>query len=788
MRRFYPLSLLLLCLMTTMMLGAKLPVCWDVPLNTAPTTLPLCGNGVLDAGEVCDDGNQVAGDGCDAFCSAFDAMPAVGTLAGGTAFCPYGRPVVGGMLSNTFFCNLRAVEVSPDGAYAVLADGGTLLRYELFTDATTGTITPLAASIDQPMVAIGSMAILAPDSALLVHDCATNKFFLSAADGAHVQTVADLSSILLPIGMLKNFYDRAARTVVTAGVLQDNATSCIGVYGLSISMDALVPAARTLLATIPCTVYGVIEGGTRWSSMDMRGMLPHLILRDRCPPTFRSGQWCYVVYMQRPSHLEQMRAYLPEEGGLDLQFYASTLNLFDNALGAPLIRQSQQRVYTLRGACFQMESRVLTADGKTPPTVTLANTCKRVPQQGLACATPLNNAFITDATVSPILLPAGLSANHTHAELSAIFNASCDALSNVSVAGPLLYQLVLASVYGNTTPVDFVELPNTLDILFVSPTSVGLISTKRILFFDRAQPGYVRPTNLIYCPAGRFGFVGSVCNDCKDRSAPGYYVSISWQIQCPKTTSAGGITSPPYETFTMVGNLAASQDVVHSSVCDFTESRNVTCPSSVTQTPPQVYNLDADLSASPSQSSAGDDLVQCLIRSAERALQTVLFRSQRPEFMSRIVATGSAILTAAPLRTSNLFACGNVAARGLSSFLTCAIATSARASGGGRRLLQSSSSEPMHIGHHDVAVASTTYVTYAQTLPSDGSAVPGAQHNASSTAPAGASSDAFPMALAVGLSVGCVAIIIVIACILMAGRRARTAQTLARFVVLQHRR
>lgn len=35
-------------------------------------TLPRCGDGVTDAGEVCDDGNTVSGDGCKADCSGFD--------------------------------------------------------------------------------------------------------------------------------------------------------------------------------------------------------------------------------------------------------------------------------------------------------------------------------------------------------------------------------------------------------------------------------------------------------------------------------------------------------------------------------------------------------------------------------------------------------------------------------------------------------------------------------------------------------------------------------------------
>ncbi|MCC6336090.1 MAG: DUF4215 domain-containing protein [Myxococcales bacterium] len=31
-------------------------------------TIPRCGDGVFDAGEVCDDGNTVSGDGCSSDC------------------------------------------------------------------------------------------------------------------------------------------------------------------------------------------------------------------------------------------------------------------------------------------------------------------------------------------------------------------------------------------------------------------------------------------------------------------------------------------------------------------------------------------------------------------------------------------------------------------------------------------------------------------------------------------------------------------------------------------------
>jgi cysteine-rich repeat protein len=64
----------------------------------------LCGNGALDPDEVCDDGNQINFDGCNAFCSAFDAMPAAATLAGGTTACPDGKTtVLGGTPSQVGF-------------------------------------------------------------------------------------------------------------------------------------------------------------------------------------------------------------------------------------------------------------------------------------------------------------------------------------------------------------------------------------------------------------------------------------------------------------------------------------------------------------------------------------------------------------------------------------------------------------------------------------------------------------------------------------------------------------
>ena len=64
--------------------SARAQVCPNLPTSAPPTPadLPLCGNGVLDAGEVCDDGNRVGGDGCNAWCSQFDLLTKACTIAG----------------------------------------------------------------------------------------------------------------------------------------------------------------------------------------------------------------------------------------------------------------------------------------------------------------------------------------------------------------------------------------------------------------------------------------------------------------------------------------------------------------------------------------------------------------------------------------------------------------------------------------------------------------------------------------------------------------------------------
>jgi cysteine-rich repeat protein len=280
--------------------------CFDAPSSSPSRALPLCGNGILDAGEVCDDGNQINFDGCNAFCSAFDGMSAAGTLAGVPSECSApGDGTISGSTGQLRFCKLQAVAAGLDGSYVILADGATVLRYDLFTDLEKGNIRQLDASVDHVFSgSICSVAVLSPDSALLIHDCGAQQLYIATAAGTHVQLAADWSEAFRAADGFKAYYD--GRTVVAAGVSVVDGTIRVRIVGNITLFDSNLSASiegDTELAVIPRTAYSVWDDdGTRHSSYDTSGMLPRAVLHDACPPTFRAMQRCYVIYMVSSVH------------------------------------------------------------------------------------------------------------------------------------------------------------------------------------------------------------------------------------------------------------------------------------------------------------------------------------------------------------------------------------------------------------------------------------------------------------------------------------------------------
>ena len=73
----------------------------------------------------------------------------------------------------------------------------------------------------------------------------------------------------------------------------------------------------------------------------------------------------------------------------------------------------------------------------------------------------------------------GLASSMQHQTLFSIF--SPDQLP--------LYKQILDNTHNGTVPIDMAELPNTHDILFITQTTLGLLSTKGIVFMDIYNPG-----------------------------------------------------------------------------------------------------------------------------------------------------------------------------------------------------------------------------------------------------------------------------------------------------------
>lgn len=98
----------------------------DATLPDCPRT-PACGDGVLDAGEACDDGNTVSCDGCSASCTRSDA-----TCGDGVPEC--GEPCDDGNLTDGDGCESDCTRTPPSGVRVrgvPLAESGCLAQWAL---------------------------------------------------------------------------------------------------------------------------------------------------------------------------------------------------------------------------------------------------------------------------------------------------------------------------------------------------------------------------------------------------------------------------------------------------------------------------------------------------------------------------------------------------------------------------------------------------------------------------------------------------------------------------------
>jgi cysteine-rich repeat protein len=546
----------------------------------SPLELPLCGNGVLDEGELCDDGNRQGSDGCNAWCSAFDRMTKPCTLAGQNAArqCLLARTM---SPSQALFCRLSALGVAPDGTYLVVADGGVLVRMDLFTDNVGGSLTMLPATLIQPFVRFCSLFVLG-DGTLVAHECAEQSIvvFFNGASQYNKPLVLPFR----PAKRMRGLQD--GDQVVVAGVPSSSpsAGTCVEVYSFNTTT-----MAGALLGSIECVAYNVIESGTMYPSFSLDGMVPYQITKEPCPFQMHAPL-CYAVHMER-SDMQIVKAFLAVDGGLDMQFSASTDDS-TNVLGSPLVAAGVQSTYTLTGNCFTA-SHTTRATRKQPPMVALGNTCGLLPLRAswAACSQPLNNPFITDVAASSFLLPHGLSSRLRHQHLLSIFNAS----------QLPLYRQILDNAHNGTVPIDFAELPGTRDVVYITETTIGLISTKGIVFMDLFNPGYCRATHAIMCPWGSFGSVGGVCRSCAEADT-----SVSAQIQCTGVPSAAqasrrllasssaAFQSQPFTHMGLIVSKAVTPTLMQDLANFYLLARGLNCSSAATMTEYQPYNMLAD--------------------------------------------------------------------------------------------------------------------------------------------------------------------------------------------------
>jgi hypothetical protein len=182
-----------------------------------------------------------------------------------------------------------------------------------------------------------------------------------------------------------------------------------------------------------------------------------------------------------------------------------------------------------------------------------------------------------------------------------------------SLSGAMFYKGILEATYGNTTPVDFVEIPSTQDIIYITPTSIGLIGMRQFQLMDPKNRGYCRVNDVLSCPPDFFGSVQhGTCGACNDTKAAGFGVSVAWQVKCasstmsklssgdknkfiPKTIMSTDHTSTGERISTLISN-DVDEDVLYEAICAYAQTTGQKCPDRKLAglSPKQQFNSAAD--------------------------------------------------------------------------------------------------------------------------------------------------------------------------------------------------
>lgn len=659
-------------------------------MTLAPNDLPLCGNGVLDEGEVCDDGNRVGGDGCNGWCTAFDRMSKACTLAGQNRGCTRSTTLASSP-SQSYFCSLSSVAIAPDGKYLVVADGGTLVRMDLYTDSVLNNLFTLPASESAVFgkfcsifIVKGSSQSIAMNTVggkdediIIAHDCENQNIVVFIYGGSSYIIKATLplqkqSMLSTFVGSsnnnMKGYLDQEANQLVLAGLpLVKDGLKCVEIHGVDLDTFKV-----SLLGTMDCVAFNVIENGRKYPSFSMEGMVPYRVLREPCPFQMNALQ-CYVVFMER-NDMQLAKAYISVDGGTDIEYSVST-DPTVNVLGAPLVSKSEKSkiTYTLTGNCFTATNTILSTMKMMPPVFALGYSCGPLPFGSGKCSMPLNNPFITDIVTPTDLLPSGLSSSHEHQELLDIFmqgNASgmldnstqSDSEKMLILGGLPLYRQILDNTHKGSVPIDFVELPQTQDVIYITETTIGMINTKGMMLMDLYNPGYCRPIEAILCPSGFYGSVGGVCKLCNEDDPQ--LDGVSAQIQCSGLISSSrrrrrrnllsDFQSAPYTQVSMVVSNTLQKNDIDILMKFFLIAHGYNCSEVSAMSGYQPYNRAADMQDAniiAQQQSSGTDnkcteLIPCIIESAGKNMRKNLSLAVPEEYLISWTLQNSSLVNA----------------------------------------------------------------------------------------------------------------------------------------------